>query len=336
MKTGSNLPVKILSCFICRLALLLAASFFLGSCAGRDLTVSGQSSRMVPMVSFVFDDANDTDFLVGREVFAEHGAVASTAVTTDFIGTPDHLTPQQILALQGSGWEIMAHTASHPNLKSLTREEIEKEFRSSNNELEHIGARVNNLVYPYNKNDETVRAVAAQFYRSGRGGTNSFNSSSLDPFMIRSFSMKHDTDAMKLLIDRAWNEKKWLVFYQHEINAKVKISDYDGFFLPGETLRLTPSGTVARYVTTHWFPIYEYAIYLVPLSGNPQVGDTVRGEKSGAVARIDKIIYNEREQLSGLLRYIKGSYPQMPVVTIDQGLDLLGVPKFAGKSHVNR
>ncbi|NVN99036.1 MAG: polysaccharide deacetylase family protein [Geobacteraceae bacterium] len=288
------------------------------------------------MVSFVFDDGNDTDFLVGKDVFAEQGAVASTAITTDFIGTTDHLTQEQILALQGSGWEIMAHTASHPNLKSLSKEELAREFQKSNSELERIGARVTNLVYPYNKNDEAVRTVAAQYYRSARGGTNSLNSSYLDLYMIRSFSMKHDSDAMKAHIDRAWEERKWLVFYQHEINAKVKVTDYEGFFEPGETLRLSPSGTVARYVTTHWFPVYEYAIYLVPFSGTPRVGDTVRGEKSGAVARIDKIIYNQREQLTGLLGYIKDRYPQMPIVTIDQGLDILGVPKFAGKSHDKR
>lgn len=336
MTTGSKIPEKTYFIFICRLGLLLAASLFLNSCASRDLIVAGQSYKPVAMVSFVFDDANDTDYLVGREIFSEHGATASTAVTTDFIGTPEHLSPDQILALQSSGWEIMAHTASHPNLKSLSREELEKEFRRSNNELERIGAKVNNLVYPYNKNDETVRDVAAQFYRSARGGTNSFNSSALDLYMIRSFSMKHDSAAMMALIDKAWSEQKWLVFYQHEINAKVKVSDYEGFFVPGETLRLSPSGTVARYVTTHWFPIYEYAIYLVPFSGRPQIGDTVRGESSGAVARIDKIIYNEREQLSGLLGYVKDRYPQMPIVTIDKGLDILGVPKFAGKSNVNR
>lgn len=336
MKTGSSFPVKIKRSFVCRLAVLLAASLFLGACTGRNLVAGGIDTKLTPLVSFVFDDGNDTDYLVGRDVFSAMGAVASTAVTTDFIGTPDHLTKEQILALQDSGWEIMAHTVSHPNLKSLSRQELEDEFRNSNNELESIGARVHNLVYPYNKNNEEVRAIAAQFYRSARGGTNAFNSAPLDRYMIRSFSMKHDLDAMKRLIDRAWAEKKWLVFYQHEINAKVKVSEYQGFFVPGETLRLSPSGTIARFVTTHWFPIYESAVYLVPLSGTPLVGDIIRGEKSGAVARIDKIIYNEREQLSSLLGYIKGSYPGMPVVTIDQGLDILGVPKLAGRNHVKR
>jgi hypothetical protein len=132
---------------------------------------------------------------------------------------------------------------------------------------------------------------------------------------------------MKALIDAAYKDKKWLVFYQHEIDAKVKIADYAGAFLKGEKLILSPSGAVGRYVTTHWFPVYGYAIYLVPFSGTPQPGDTVKGERSGATARIGNILYNEREQLSDMLGYIQKSYPDMQIVTIDKGLDLLRVPK---------
>jgi peptidoglycan/xylan/chitin deacetylase (PgdA/CDA1 family) len=285
------------------------------------------------MVSFVFDDGNDTDFLVGREVFAAHGAVASTAVTTGFIGTPEHLTVEQILDLQKSGWEIMAHTVTHPNLKALEPQELEYELSSSRAALERLGARVDNIVYPYNKNDEAVRNVTARYYRSGRGGTNAFNHAPIDPYFIRSFSMKHDTERMKGLIDTAHADGSWLVFYQHEINAKVRVSAYHGSFRKGETVRLMPSGSVGRIVTTHWFPLYGHAVFFVPFSGTPAVGDTLRGELSGASAVIDSISYNQREQLAELLGYLRVNYPEMPVVTINQGLDRLNVRQFAGISH---
>lgn len=294
------------------------------------------STASAPMVSFVFDDGNDTDFLVGREVFASRGAVASTAVTTGFIGTPDYLTAAQILALQESGWEIMAHTVSHPNLKALDPEEIDTELSASKSALERLGARINNLVYPYNKNDELVRRIAARYYRSGRGGTNTFNFAPFDPYFIRSFALKHDPERMKGLVDTAYTDRSWLVFYLHEINAKVKISAYNGNFTRGETVRLSPSGTVGRLVTTHWFPLYGFAVYFVPLSGIPAVGDSLHGEQSGASAVIDSIVYNEREQLHELLGYIRTTYPDMPIVTIDRALDLLDAGKVAGISHEKR
>ena len=141
---------------------------------------------------------------------------------------------------------------------------------------------------------------------------------------------------MKNYIDRAYADKSWLIFYQHEIDAKVKISDKQGSFVKGETLTLSPSGTVARYVTVHWFPVYGIAMYLVPLSGQPQPGDTITGAMSGATAHIDSIVYNELTQLSELICYIHTNYPGMPIVTIDRALDLLGIPKqrtLSGKNN---
>lgn len=306
---------------------MLATSLLLISCSGAGAVHTLSPPGSIPMVSFVFDDGNDTDYLVGKEIFAAQGVVASSAVTTDFINTADHMTSAQVIALQDAGWEIMGHTVTHPNLKSLSPVGIEAEISRSKADLQRLGLTINNLVYPYNKNDETVRQITARHYRSGRGGTNAFNATDLDPFHIKSFSMKHDVAAMKALIDVAHAERKWLVFYQHEIDAKLKISSYEGTFIKGETVVLSPSGTVGRYVTTHWFPVYGYAIYLVPFSGIPQPGDTLRGETSGATASVDRVLYNERQQLTEMLGYIKNSYPDMPVVTIDKGLDLLGMPK---------
>jgi hypothetical protein len=132
---------------------------------------------------------------------------------------------------------------------------------------------------------------------------------------------------MKSYIDQAYQDKSWLIFYTHEIDAKVKIMDSQGTFTKGETVTLSPSGTVARYTTTHWFPVYGSSVYIVPFSGVPQPGDTITGKSSGATARIDYIMYNDVTLLSDMLGYIRTKYPDMRIVTADQGLDLLGVPK---------
>jgi peptidoglycan/xylan/chitin deacetylase (PgdA/CDA1 family) len=279
------------------------------------------------MVTFIFDDGDDTDYLVGKKIFADQGAVACSAITTDWINVKYHLTASQIIELRDAGWEIMSHTASHPNLRSLTAEKVEDEFSRSKAVLESLGLTINNIVYPFNKSNAMIGDIAGKYYRSGRGGTNSFNTGAIDPYYLKSFTMKHDIPLMKNYIDRAYTDKSWLIFYQHEIDAKVKISDKQGSFVKGETLMLSPSGTVARYVTIHWFPVYGFAIYLVPLSGQPQPGDTITGAMSGATAHIDSIAYNELTQLSELIGYIHTNYPGMPIVTIDQGLDLLGMPR---------
>ncbi len=307
--------------------IVTVALFLLASCGGAPPRSNVIDVASVPLVTFVFDDGNDTDYLVGKKIFDKEGAVACSAITTDRINTMYHLTTAQILALHDGGWEIMSHTVSHPNLRSLAPDRVEDELSRSKSALEGLGLTVNNIVYPFNKSNETVAGIVGKYYRSGRGGTNSFNVSPIDPYYLKSFTIKHNVPLMESYIDRAYGDRSWLILYQHEIDAKAKITGKQGSFTKGETLSLSPSGTIARYVTTHWFPVYGFAIYLVPFSGVPQPGDTITGVTSGATARIDHMIYNELIQLEELVRYIHLKYPDMRIVTIDQGLDLLGVPK---------
>ena len=181
-------------------------------------------------VTFVFDDGDDTDYLVGKKIFAEQGAVACSAITTDWINTQYHLTAPQIIELRDAGWEIMSHTASHPNLRSLTPDKVEAEFSRSKAVLEGLGLTISNIVYPFNKSNAMIGEIAGKYYRSGRGGTNSFNRGGIDPYYLKSFTMKHDIPLMKKYIDQAYADKSWLIFYQHEIDAKVKITDKQGSF----------------------------------------------------------------------------------------------------------
>jgi len=288
-------------------------------------SASGVTGR-APLITFVFDDGNDTDYLVARDIFAEQGAVACSAITTDWINRPGYLTAEQILGLKDAGWEIMAHTATHPNLRSLAPAQVEVELSRSKTTLEGLGLDIKNLVYPYNKNNEMVRAVARRYYRSGRGGTNAANGADLDPYDLRSYSIKHDLARMERYIDRAYVGRSWIIFYQHQVDIKVAVTERQGSFIPGERLLFSPSGAIGRYEPPAWY-LFFGSLYFVPLSGRPQTGETITGESSGASARIDRILYDELTQIRDMLRYVRTNYPDMRIVTIDQGLDILGIPK---------
>ncbi len=112
---------------------------------------------VIPLLTFVFDDGFDTDYLVARDVFAEQGVVACSAIATDLIGRTGFLDPGQIIGLRDAGWEIMGHTASHRNLRSLSPAQVEDELFRSKTILEGMGVTVKNLVYPYNKSNEMIR-----------------------------------------------------------------------------------------------------------------------------------------------------------------------------------
>lgn len=280
----------------------------------------------VPLITFVFDDGNDTDYLVGRELFLEQGAVACSAITTGWIDTPGHLSFDQIQGLRDAGWEIMSHTVSHPRLTALEAAQIEDEFAQSKADLERRGILVRNVVYPKNMNNELVRTIARKYYRSGRGGAYAVNTADTDPYFLKAYPIKHDLTGLERSIDRAYADRAWIILYQHEIDIKAGVTGRTGAFVPGETLHFSPSGAVGRCEAPAWFQ-YFGALYFVPLSGTPKAGDRVDGQSSAATARIDRILYDDRAQLRSLIQYVRTHHPEMRIVTVDQGLDILNMPK---------
>jgi peptidoglycan/xylan/chitin deacetylase (PgdA/CDA1 family) len=278
----------------------------------------------VPLVTFVFDDGNDTDYLVAREIFAAQGVVACSAVTTDWINRPGYLSADQIVGLRDAGWEIMSHSATHPNLRTLTAAQVEVELSRSKSTLERLGLTVKNIVYPFNKSDETVRMIARKYYRSGRGGKNELNRGLNDLYDLRSVSNpKHDVREMKGYINRAYREKSWLIIYHHQIDARSTLTKKRGKFAEGEPILFSPSGARGRHRRDVWF-LTSGTLNFIPLAGRSQPGDSVIGTISGTTARVHNMVYDQRSAIAELVRYVRTRYPDMRIVTIDQGLDIRG------------
>jgi peptidoglycan/xylan/chitin deacetylase (PgdA/CDA1 family) len=310
---------------------MLAAllTLFIAACSSMGPRETVVPEPAIPLVTFVFDDGFDTDYLVARDIFAEQGAVACSAIATDLIDRPGFLEPAQIIGLRDAGWEIMGHTASHRNLRSLSPAQVEDELYRSKTILEGMGVTVKNLVYPYNKSSEVIRTIARKYYRSARGGVDAFNQDVLEQYDLRSVSnKKFGLAKMQARVDQAYAEHDWLIIHGHQIDVKVTLTGKIGAFVPGEQLLFSPSGARGRQVRSQWFLSAGY-IHFIPLAGTPRPGDTVTGASSGAVARLGKVVYNQRTEISDLLAYIRTKYPDMRIVTVDAALDLLGIPDTA-------
>jgi peptidoglycan/xylan/chitin deacetylase (PgdA/CDA1 family) len=294
----------------------LLSLLLLISCSGVSTKQYAFNNAAGPLFTFVFDDGNETDYLVAKDIFKMRGEVACSAVVTDRINTENYLTASRILELQNDGWEILSHTKSHPNLRELSGERIEIEMSQSKATLEKLGIKVKNLVYPFNMNNDLVRNIAGKYYRSARGGRSMPNPYVIERYELKSYSVKHNVDKMKGYIDKAYSEKKWLIFYHHGIEGKIKISNKKGAFVPGEILNMTPSEARGGYIEDN-----GSAMLFVPLSGTPQVSDTIIGQSSGAACNLSKALYNERENIIEIIEYIHNKYPDMHIVTIDEGLN---------------
>lgn len=305
---------------------------FVSSCGAVSPRPAVPVSSSFPLFTFVFDDGNETDYTIAREIFADEETVACAAITTDWIDTPNHLTAAQIIALRDAGWEIMSHTVSHPHLRSLTTAQIEDELFRSMTALEGLGVTIHNMVYPYNESDDHVRQIARKYYRSGRGGGSELNDAFIDPYNLRSFTGRQDLVKLERAVDRACAGKGWVIIYHHDIDAKITLTNKKGAFSRGEQLSFSPSGAQGRHVRDAWFLSAGF-MHVVPLAGTPQPGDSIIGQASGASALLSHVAFNDREMIKELLRYVRTKHPDMKIVTIDQALDMLGIPKHDARSH---
>ncbi len=63
-----------------RFIFFAVALFIVSSCSGVSAKRDAASTGGRPLVTFVFDDGNDTDYTVAKDIFKAQGAVACTAV----------------------------------------------------------------------------------------------------------------------------------------------------------------------------------------------------------------------------------------------------------------
>jgi peptidoglycan/xylan/chitin deacetylase (PgdA/CDA1 family) len=144
--------------FRAQLDLLLGAGFEI-------VTVSDFAERsggLEPppgIVALSFDDGMDDNHSVVLPLLREYGLRATVYVATGLIGKPNPwmvpesgarmMTVDELRELAAAGFEIGAHTVSHPDLSRLGFDECLREMRASREELERmLGVDVRTFAYP--------------------------------------------------------------------------------------------------------------------------------------------------------------------------------------------
>lgn len=132
-------------------------------------------------LAVTFDDAHRSVLELAYPVLARLGIPASVFVPTDYpgsgrpmawdgydtwIGGPHEaellcLSWDELRGLRDEGWEIGAHTCSHPRLTAVSDEQLARELAGSRERCEEeMCERCLSLAYPYGDHDERVVAAA--------------------------------------------------------------------------------------------------------------------------------------------------------------------------------
>ncbi len=131
-------------------------------------------------VVITFDDAFSNVHELALPVLQEHGFTATVFVINDYIdsanewersppglGRQTTMNEAQLAALATEGWEIGAHTKTHPDLRELSDAQLEEQIVGSRTDLEQrLGRSVESFAYPYGMFDQRAERIAADHYRA--------------------------------------------------------------------------------------------------------------------------------------------------------------------------
>ena len=135
-----------------------------------------------------------------------------------------------------NGHEISSHTVNHPNLREQDLDSQLSELKESKRLIEKkIGQECVTLVYPYCVSGDYD--LAKKFYISGRACSGQLiDSNPKDMFELSSIGIGNESDyetaeSLNKWVDKAYKQKKWVVFLIHGIDHDGGYSTFDSFEL---------------------------------------------------------------------------------------------------------
>ena len=190
-------------------------------------------SPNIGIVSFTLDDAYKNQHTNALPVMLKYKITGTLFIPTQNVGDrtdPDSIVMSwpEILDWKAAGWELGAHTHTHPYLTKLPETELNAELGYSAALIwRHTGTFPVSFASPYGDFDDRVLAAVRTIYEdqvSAWGGVegigDGFNAlSSVDLYNIGRLGVERDTKVEKVCADisRAATEHYWLVLEFHQI-----------------------------------------------------------------------------------------------------------------------
>jgi len=133
-----------------------------------------------------FDDGYRSQAGAAATALRVHGWPAVLNLQINRLGARGGLTRAQVRSLIRDGWEIDAHSVSHPDLRTVSAKRLQAEVAGSRRGLRAtFGVPADFFAYPYGRQDARVRATVR---RAGFLGATTiargFASPSADPFAL--------------------------------------------------------------------------------------------------------------------------------------------------------
>jgi len=133
-----------------------------------------------------FDDGYASQAKVAAPALRAHGWPAVLNLQVRRIGARGGLAKRAVRALLRAGWELDAHSITHPDLTRVSNARLDREVAGSRRALQRtFGAPVDFFAYPYGRQSARVRAAVRRAGFLGATTTRPrFAGAGTDPFAL--------------------------------------------------------------------------------------------------------------------------------------------------------
>jgi len=183
------------------------------------------------MVSLTFDDGWQSVYDNGLPILDTAGFKSTQYIISQIIGEPGYMTDEEITAMKNNGHEIVSHTQTHPDLLSLSADNLKHEIFGSRYDLFNRSyGPVDSLAFPYGYYNSTIKGLLKNAgYAGGRSVDTGYNDKASDHYALKVQPVERggscdggtpavNLDQIKGYIDNAAANKLWLILLFHQID----------------------------------------------------------------------------------------------------------------------
>ncbi|MCI0140700.1 fibronectin type III domain-containing protein [Arthrobacter bambusae] len=121
------------------------------------------------VISLTFDDSN-ADQLTAAATMKNLGLHGTFYTVSGWIDQPSYFTSANLQQLAADGNEIAGHTVTHPDLVTLTSDEVTRQVCNGRVALANMGFKVTSFAYPFASLDPAVQTIVKNCgFNSARG-----------------------------------------------------------------------------------------------------------------------------------------------------------------------
>jgi len=174
------------------------------------------------LVTLTFDDGWEDNYKTALPLLKELGFKSNQFYATTYIQHPSVSDPKELIRqFMDAGHEIESHSITHPDLTTLSSEQLTAELSESKSFLEkYLGVSIQYFATPFGSYNTFVNENVMKYYTAHRtvdAGYNSKDNLDLSRLKVQNILFSTTSEEVAEWVKKAKKEKLWLILLYHRV-----------------------------------------------------------------------------------------------------------------------